>query len=1199
MKFLKTLAFFAAALLVGSLNAQNVLTFSIDTDCWGGEISWQLADDAGTVFASQPNNTYGNQTNYTEDVDVADGCYTLTILDSYGDGMNGSAYSGCTIDGYYSLTDALGNILVELAAPNANYGTEESQSFALGAALDGCTDPVALNYSACASNDDGSCTYTALEALFSLDAGAGCGSTDVQFTNASTGNILSYAWDFPGGTPASSTDLDPIVNYSGAGVYTATLTVTDENGDVSASSDVTITEGIILEIVITQDNYPQETSWDVVDEFGVTVGSGDVNGGTVCLADNCHTFTIYDTFGDGICCGYGNGSYSVLLDGVEIATGGEFANSQAVSVNCPPGSDCNNSIDIAEGEHSTAAANSWYTFTPAANGQYRITTCDRATCDTRIWMYDYCLMENFDDTNESTLTYNDDFCGVQSEITPLLEGGFTYYLRIGGADNVCAENGVDFMIEYMGQIQGCTDPLACNYLPIAEIDDVCYFPGDIQCPSFGPDLEVLEDVFHDSMYATTLINNDACYVNEGCMQGFGERQILRFTTHIKNIGTEDFFIGDPNDQPDQFEFDACHNHWHYEGYAEYVLYDGAGNEMPQIGFKNGFCVLDLECSDGGQAKYTCGNMGITAGCGDIYSSGLTCQWVDITEVPAGDYTLLIRTNWDESPDANGSYELSYENNWAAVCVSFGRDVDNNLIDFTKSTDCPLIFDCAGVPFGTSQPDCAANCPGIVVQGDVNNSTELETSDAQQYVQDILGNDAVVTPCTDMDSDGNITITDAALIAGCTFFGPDHVDELGIHDHCVWDVEFIDPNHNVTLSLGSVNTELGYVDVFVTNPDNEIVAYEFDMSGLTILSVENLADPLVFDVNPQSTLGGNKIAALSYTDQILPKYLAPTPLVRIYYQSLTSTQVCIANIVDIVNENYHNTLTTTGPCQTVAGFEFVDFSADNTMICEGDAVNFTDLSDPGTMNWSWSFPGGSPASSTDQNPSVVYAAPGVYTVTLSGDNGLETDTESKTGYITVEAGTIYFLDSDNDGFGDDNNTVVACSAPQSYVLSGGDCDDTRDDVYPEAPEFCDGIDNNCNELIDEDAVDQSVWFIDADNDGFGDAGTTLMDCAQPDGYVANSDDCDDTRDDVYPLAPGTGENIDNNCDEVISGDEIEVLLCSGDFNNDGNRDISDLLMMLQFYGCNVDCDPTVDINNDGIISQSDMLEFLSFFGLPCP
>ena len=1199
MKLTRTLLFFAALFFSAGIHAQNALVFSIDTDCWGGEVSWQLTDQDGNVVAEQATGTYGNQSNFTENLEIADGCYTFTISDTYGDGMNGSSYSGCTIDGYYSITDDQGNIVIELVAANAAYGDEETQSFALGTALNGCTDPAALNYSSCATTDDGSCTYPVLASVFSFDAGASCGATDVQFTNASTGNITGYSWDFPGGTPSTSTDENPSVNYATAGTYTATLTVTDADGDAASSQDVIIDAGIQLEIVIVQDNYPQETSWDVVDEFGNTVANGDANGGTVCLADNCHTFTIYDSYGDGICCGYGQGSYSLLLNGVEIASGGEFANSQAVSVNCPPGSDCNNTISIGEGEHSSTSANAWYTFTPEANGQYRITTCDRATCDTRIWMYDYCLMENFDDTNESTLTYNDDFCGVQSEITPLLEGGLTYYLRIGGADNVCAENGFDFFIEYMGPIQGCTDPAACNYLPIAEIDDVCYFPGDIQCPSIGPDLEVLGDVFHDSMYSTTLTNNDACYVNEGCMQGFGERQILRFTTHIKNIGTEDYFIGDPNDQPDQFEYDDCHNHWHYEGYAEYVLYDGDGNEMPQIGFKNGFCVLDLECSDGGQAKYTCGNMGVTAGCGDIYSSGLSCQWVDITEVPAGNYTLLIRTNWDQSPDANGSYELSYENNWAAVCVSFDRDVDGNIIDFTKSLDCPLIFDCAGVPFGASQPDCANNCPGIVVQGDVNNTAELEVSDAQQYIQDILGNDAVVTSCTDMDSDGVITITDAALIAGCTFYGPDHVDELGVHDHCVWDTEFIDPNHNVTLSIGEINTDLGYVDVYVTNPDNEIVAYEFELSGLTIQSVENLVDPLVYDVNPQSSLGGNKVMALSYSEQIMPKYLTPTPMVRVYYASLTDQTVCVSSIIDIVNENYHNTLTTIGACQTIAGFEFVDFSADNTNVCQGEAVNFTDLSEEGTVNWMWSFPGGNPASSTDQNPTgVVYDTPGTYTVILTAENGIETDTESKIDYITVEAGSIYYADTDNDGFGDDANTIVACAAPQGYVISGGDCDDSRDDVYPDAPELCDGIDNNCNGEFDENAIDMTTWFLDGDNDGFGDVEINMLACEQPAGYVDNAEDCDDSRDDVYPGAAGTAENIDNNCDGQVTGDEVIILPCEGDFNNDGNRDIGDLLMMLQFYGCNIDCDTDVDMNGDGIISQADMLEFLAFFGTAC-
>ena len=63
--------------------------------------------------------------------------------------------------------------------------------------------------------------------------------------------------------------------------------------------------------------------------------------------------------------------------------------------------------------------------------------------------------------------------------------------------------------------------------------------------------------------------------------------------------------------------------------------------------------MDLECSGGGSFQYGCGNMGISSGCGDIYDASLDCQWIDVTNVPAGDYTLVVRVNWDRSPDALG------------------------------------------------------------------------------------------------------------------------------------------------------------------------------------------------------------------------------------------------------------------------------------------------------------------------------------------------------------------------------------------------------------------------------------------------------------------------------------------------------------------------------------------------------------------
>lgn len=81
---------------------------------------------------------------------------------------------------------------------------------------------------------------------------------------------------------------------------------------------------------------------------------------------------------------------------------------------------------------------------------------------------------------------------------------------------------------------------------------------------------------------------------------------------------------------------------------------------------------------------------------------------------------------------------------------------------------------------------------------------------------------------------------------------------------------------------------------------------------------------------------------------------------------------------------------------------VDFEADTNHILQGQSIQFTDLTtgNPAT-SWEWTFPGGTPNSSSQQNPTVYYNASGVFDVTLTVTNPDGTDTETKTGYITVE------------------------------------------------------------------------------------------------------------------------------------------------------------------------------------------------------
>ena len=93
-----------------------------------------------------------------------------------------------------------------------------------------------------------------------------------------------------------------------------------------------------VNVSITFDNYPEETSWTLTNDAGTTVASGSYStanpdGSTIsedlCLPDGCYTFTINDAYGDGICCSYGNGSYSVTDSSGTLASGGSFTTSEA------------------------------------------------------------------------------------------------------------------------------------------------------------------------------------------------------------------------------------------------------------------------------------------------------------------------------------------------------------------------------------------------------------------------------------------------------------------------------------------------------------------------------------------------------------------------------------------------------------------------------------------------------------------------------------------------------------------------------------------------------------------------------------------------------------------------------------------------------------------------------------------------------
>jgi regulation of enolase protein 1 (concanavalin A-like superfamily) len=107
-------------------------------------------------------------------------------------------------------------------------------------------------------------------------------------------------------------------------------------------------------------------------------------------------------------------------------------------------------------------------------------------------------------------------------------------------------------------------------------------------------------------------------------------------------------------------------------------------------------------------------------------------------------------------------------------------------------------------------------------------------------------------------------------------------------------------------------------------------------------------------------------------------------------------------------------------------------------------------------------------------------------------------------------TVWFLDADNDNYYTGTG-ITQCESPgagyrYTGILGGNDCNDNNAAINPDATEICDGIDNNCNGMIDEGV--QTTFYRDMDGDGFGDPANTTMACSVPMGYVTNNTDCDD-------------------------------------------------------------------------------------------
>ncbi len=214
---------------------------------------------------------------------------------------------------------------------------------------------------------------------------------------------------------------------------------------------------------------------------------------------------------------------------------------------------------------------------------------------------------------------------------------------------------------------------------------------------------------------------------------------------------------------------------------------------------------------------------------------------------------------------------------------------------------------------------------------------------------------------------------------------------------------------------------------------------------------------------------------------------------------------------------------------------------------------------------------------DTDPAIYPGATEVCDADVPRDN----DCDGEVDEAGAAGSAPWYPDEDEDGYGAESGAVDACSAPDGYVGTNTDCDDTDPTIHPGAPESCDEgepggpVDNDCDgEVNEDDAVDAPTWYLDADRDGFGTSDQSISACAAPDGYVADDTDCDDTDEAVHPGAVEVCDGdtpVDNDCNGFVDDNAEGATLLAFDGDGDGFGAAGSFELRCQGVDNDLDCD----------------------------
>ena len=352
--------------------------------------------------------------------------------------------------------------------------------------------------------------------------------------------------------------------------------------------------------------------------------------------------------------------------------------------------------------------------------------------------------------------------------------------------------------------------------------------------------------------------------------------------------------------------------------------------------------------------------------------------------------------------------------------------------------------------------------------------------------------------------------------------------------------------------------------------------------------------------------------------------------------------------DIDGDGYGDDLDSATVCEAPDGYVGIAGDCDDLDAAYHPDADESDCADPNDYNCDGSV--GYADGDGDGFPACQDCDDSVDTTSPNGIeacNGLDDDCDGTIDDYATDAPT-WYEDADADTYGLDASTLTQCDQPAGYVSDPGDCDDSNaaynpaasescsdpndyncdgsvgyadtdadgfaacdecDDtdgaVNPSASEVCNGVDDDCDGVIDgSGASGATTWYLDLDADGYGDDATAVIDCDAPAYHVATGGDCDDHNDNISPDGAEVCDGEDNDCNSEIDeagGTDLYYTDGDGDGYGDGSTGAAACDPPVGSVVAGTDCDDadaayhpdaaeactdTVDYNCDGSIGMVD-------------